>query len=392
MSYSERKKPIFGRPYTQHYNDQGKKVGKTFEEQGVFGPTGRSIHTTQDNEKIGSTKRIEDAFTGKNFQQHYDKDGKPSSYTVTEETIWGKLRRVTKPGRKLTTQEILGRILALALFVYGVVTFVLPVVFALLATGFFIYALWEKKTENTTRQFKWPAIISLVYSFDYIVGVYSAYLVEQESFMASWLYPVLGLNYAIAIVSAFFLFEDRWSDFLLNQNIQEPTAIYLTKGFAFVLLFMPFFLVENRHGLQTSSDKIQIPPVEIAFSNEDSILKFIENNENVELDGDFATFLEHFAGQSDFQYQRTRFPFKVRWLIAGEGGRDSTFYQDSTQFFPLDLVPRQYYNIDYSTELSDGGQKALVKIWGKENGINLEYYFEKENGKWFLIELYNASV
>lgn len=164
------------------------------------------------------------------------------------------------------------------------------------------------------------------------------------------------------------------------------------KGFRLCSVVRSLFLIENRYNWQKSSDKIEIPPVEIAFSNEDSILKLLENQENVELDGDFATFLDHFAGQRGFQYQRTKFPFKVRWLIAPESGRDSTFYQDSAQFSPLDLVPRQYYNIDYSSELSDGGQKALVKIWGKDNGINLEYYFEKIKGKWILVEMYNASI
>lgn len=37
------------------------------------------------------------------------------------------------------------------------------------------------------------------------------------------------------------------------------------------------------------------------------------------------------------------------------------------------------------------GDKATIRLLGNENGVNVQYHFEKRNGEWYLISLEDAS-
>ena len=42
--------------------------------------------------------------------------------------------------------------------------------------------------------------------------------------------------------------------------------------------------------------------------------------------------------------------------------------------------------------LDKGGNKATIEIRGIENGIMVDYYFEKDDGKWMLVAVHDSST
>lgn len=100
MAHSENKKPLFGKGYTQHYDDSGNKIGKSFDKKNLITNKVKKIHTDQNNIKIGSSENVKDAFTGKTHIQHFDQDGNPTSYTESKKTSLANIGCIQNQGKR----------------------------------------------------------------------------------------------------------------------------------------------------------------------------------------------------------------------------------------------------------------------------------------------------
>lgn len=108
--------------------------------------------------------------------------------------------------------------------------------------------------------------------------------------------------------------------------------------------------------------------------------------ENV--DDKFETFLKYFNNDSVFQISRINFPLKIK---ISESQTDTTLSEISiplTEFKKVDFTYDQSYSTrqydKYNQKVIVTGNKAAIQIRGIDNGIYVDYEFEKKNGKWLL--------
>ncbi|RAR48417.1 DUF4348 domain-containing protein [Flavobacterium lacus] len=133
--------------------------------------------------------------------------------------------------------------------------------------------------------------------------------------------------------------------------------------------------------------KPEVEKVEVKKTTESrKQISGIKIPENV--DGDFKTFLYYFSKDSIFQISRVNFPLKVM-----EVDQNNTFEQlemiiqknEYTKLdfeYPKDALTRETSR--YTQNIKTKDNKSDVEIRGYDNGIDTDYFFEKENGKWIL--------
>lgn len=111
----------------------------------------------------------------------------------------------------------------------------------------------------------------------------------------------------------------------------------------------------------------------------------------------FLPFLVKFMTDSIFQVSRVRFPIKLKAYSES----DEEFADNDTT---LELSESNWRNISindglrhltnftnsWNTDIKEGIQKKIY-LSGVDNGIYVNYYFEKDNGKWFLVNLEDFS-
>ena len=107
---------------------------------------------------------------------------------------------------------------------------------------------------------------------------------------------------------------------------------------------------------------------------------------NVDLD--FKNFISYFNKSSEFQLSRVKFPLKAEVL-------DSDYEKIEI------LIVKKYYqvndfnleqNLEYNLEIIEKKDKAFIEIRGIDNGIMIDYVFEKIKGKWLLTEITDLST
>ncbi|WP_444666809.1 DUF4348 domain-containing protein [Flavobacterium columnare] len=113
------------------------------------------------------------------------------------------------------------------------------------------------------------------------------------------------------------------------------------------------------------------------------------------IDDDFKSFLEVFSKDSVFQLSRVTFPLVLEEWIDPETGTEKKLIDKKTYEildfrYPKDALTREYDRYTQTVKFKDN--KAVVEIRGVDNGIYVDYIFEKINGKWLLISCNNQSI
>ena len=147
MQESKIKKPIFGKPYIQHY-ENGKKSGTTHFRKNIITGKSKQIHKDSKGNKIGSSVPDKDMITGKGFTQHYDDAGNPTSHSYLKKDLLGRSILVTKEGKKRTTQELLSILIVIGLVIYFVLKVIIPFLFISIPTITFIIALINRENKK----------------------------------------------------------------------------------------------------------------------------------------------------------------------------------------------------------------------------------------------------
>ncbi|MGH9838418.1 MAG: hypothetical protein ACREEM_06505 [Blastocatellia bacterium] len=89
---TEQREDIFGRPYQQHISPEGDYTGHSEEREGIFGNR-YTQHSNEQGEQAGHSEEREDIF-GRKYTQHLDEQGNPSGHSEEREDIFG--RKYTK--------------------------------------------------------------------------------------------------------------------------------------------------------------------------------------------------------------------------------------------------------------------------------------------------------
>lgn len=247
MAHSERKRPWFGKPYTQHYDDAGNKNGRSYDKKNPITNKVKTNHYNEDGSKIGSSENITDAITGKTHTQHYDETGKATAYTEREKGFFGKYKWVTKSGKKRTTQEIIGYLILIGIVIYIIVKVVLPLTFVLLTPILTVVAIVNSLRSKELGYFKYSLITSILFILDYLFNGYSSYLIEDQSFVSKNLHLFLLLAFVCFSISAVGLAFNRISQFCNQMNVTNRSgqiAIAVSLG---ILLILPYYLIDNKH-------------------------------------------------------------------------------------------------------------------------------------------------
>lgn len=128
------------------------------------------------------------------------------------------------------------------------------------------------------------------------------------------------------------------------------------------------------------------------YSNEPQTVT-IPTKETV--DNNFKTFIEKFSSDSVFQLSRTKFPLKIKWYdIIND--RDSLIYKNRVDFEMMDFRKKkstgQYDQWEQKVVADKNNTSVTIEIRGIENGIMIDYLFEKINEAWVLIEIDDRST
>lgn len=112
----------------------------------------------------------------------------------------------------------------------------------------------------------------------------------------------------------------------------------------------------------------------------------------------FEDFFERFKTDSVFQHERVQFPFlSERVNLDNDSGPDE-FITDATEnedwtfinFAYDDSIAKRGLDA-YTQEVNVQKDRAVIEIRGVDNGIWIDYNFEKRNEKWMLISEKDSS-
>ncbi|MDC9722723.1 MAG: DUF4348 domain-containing protein [Urechidicola sp.] len=110
----------------------------------------------------------------------------------------------------------------------------------------------------------------------------------------------------------------------------------------------------------------------------------------------FDRFIYNFCIDESFQINRIKFPIKLRYRVNFENydaplldtilplkkwEHDDLFYDQITQAQIFDNFKGEMRNT----------KERVVHFRGVQNGRNLAYYFEADNGKWYLTSIVNKN-
>ena len=87
MARSVEREGLFGGTYTEHYDDDGNKIGESREQEGLFGGT-YTEHYDNDYNSIGESREQEGLFGG-TYTEHYDDDYNSIGESREQEGLFG---------------------------------------------------------------------------------------------------------------------------------------------------------------------------------------------------------------------------------------------------------------------------------------------------------------
>lgn len=136
--------------------------------------------------------------------------------------------------------------------------------------------------------------------------------------------------------------------------------------------------------------------------NENEKTKTSQSNQQVSatssdsnnIDRDFSAFIERFSSDSAFQLSRTKFPLRVKQYDIEN--IDTIIYKQQSEFEMMDLRKMEsddrYDRWKQEIAVEKSQRKATIEIRGIDNGIMVDYYYEKRNGKWFFVGVEDSST
>ena len=155
------------------------------------------------------------------------------------------------------------------------------------------------------------------------------------------------------------------------------------------LLTLTFFSCSN------SSDKTlalgQTTSNEIAVDSSKTE-EYHPSNIPADLDSKFETFIEYFNKDSLFQISRIDFPLKVK---ASDQNEEIETIINRSDFQMLNFGNKSAKTREfdkYEEIIKVNGNKAIIETRGIDNGIFIDIYFEKKNGKWKLLTWVDSST
>ena len=114
-----------------------------------------------------------------------------------------------------------------------------------------------------------------------------------------------------------------------------------------------------------------------------------------EVDKDFNSFLERFSKDTTYQISRTVFPLKVNQYDV-TNDTDTILYKQRSEFEMIDFRRKKqstkHSQCNQEVIVNKGDTKASVEIRGIDNGIVVDYLFEKLNGKWMFVSINDSST
>jgi hypothetical protein len=112
----------------------------------------------------------------------------------------------------------------------------------------------------------------------------------------------------------------------------------------------------------------------------------------INVDQHFETFIKYFSSDSLFQVSRIDFPLKGKELDEED---EKEIIINKSAFRKLDFN-KDFKNSNgtdrYELKMKVNGNKATVETRGIDNGIYIDTYFEKKDGKWKLVSWVNSST
>lgn len=113
------------------------------------------------------------------------------------------------------------------------------------------------------------------------------------------------------------------------------------------------------------------------------------------VDRDFNMFIEKFSKDSAFQLNRTKFPLRIKQYDI-DNDKDTILYEQRSAFEMKDFRKKRSDGIydQWKQEIvfDENDTKAKIEIRGTYNGIMVDYYFEKKDGMWILMNIDDAST
>lgn len=100
---------------------------------------------------------------------------------------------------------------------------------------------------------------------------------------------------------------------------------------------------------------------------------------------DFETFLYKFSSDTNFTKNHIRYPFKYSYADPENDYADSTKYLDSLSNLKFNFFEKGRL-LYFHTAPKIDGKKIMIFLRGLDNGLNIYYYFQKEDDMWVLTE------
>lgn len=111
---------------------------------------------------------------------------------------------------------------------------------------------------------------------------------------------------------------------------------------------------------------------------------------------DFFVFFLDFCTNEEFQLTRIKFPIKESFLSENLNEEIVRIIpEEEWKFLKIKKFEENTVNLYFDSfdnlELQDTNER-VYSILGIENGININYYFTREKGKWYLVKIEDLST
>ena len=158
-----------------------------------------------------------------------------------------------------------------------------------------------------------------------------------------------------------------------------------------LLLFVLIFLLHcSKQKQENKTDIIEIAKEPVKRQTKQPEISNIETHQK---DSSFDSFLTKFSSKKEFQLNRINFPFKVRLLDIEGNEENITISKGEWQHINLlDTAGIEVREFDaYSQTTEIGTNVTIIRLRGIDNGISIDFTFERRNGRWYLTKKFDSS-
>lgn len=119
------------------------------------------------------------------------------------------------------------------------------------------------------------------------------------------------------------------------------------------------------------------------------------SSDTTNIDKNFNSFLELFSKDTTFQLSRIVFPFQVKQYDV-MNDKDTVFYRKRVGFEIMDFREKQkaseHDEWKQEVVIDKNNLKATIEVRGIDNGIVVDYIFEKRKGRWMFVGIVDSST